>query len=72
MSMMQAMGKRVISWIYRNHSTLQQHVRGPTHIHGHTLDVVVTRLAENIILDTPNADRYLSDHGAILCKLTSS
>ena len=51
---------------------LQQHVRGPTHIHGHTLDLVVTRLAENIILDTPKADRYLSDHAAILCKLTSS
>ena len=51
---------------------LQQHVRGPTHIHEHTLDLVVTRLAENIILDTPTADRYLSDHSAILCKLTSS
>ena len=51
---------------------LQQQVRGPTHIHGHTLDLVVTRLAENIILDTPKADRYLSDHAAILCKLTSS
>ena len=51
---------------------LQQHVRGPTHIHGHTLDLFVTRLAENIILDTPKADRYLSDHAAILCKLTSS
>ena len=51
---------------------LKQHVRGPTHIHGHTLDLVVTRLAENIILDTPKADRYLSDHSAILRKLTSS
>ena len=51
---------------------LKQHVRGPTHIHGHTLDLVVTRLAENIILDTPKADRYLSDHAAILRKLTSS
>ena len=51
---------------------LQQHVIGPTHIHGHTLDLVVTRLTENIILDTPKADRHLSDHAAILCKLTSS
>ena len=51
---------------------LQQHIRGPTHIHGHTLDLVVTHLAENIILDRPKADRYLSDHAAILCKLTSS
>ena len=48
---------------------LQQHVRGPTHIHRHTLDLVVTRIPENIILDTPKADRYLSDHAAILCKL---
>ena len=44
---------------------LQQHVRGPTHIHGHTLDHVVTRLTENIILDTPKADRCLSDHAAV-------
>ena len=51
---------------------LQQHVRGPTHIHGLTLDLVVTRLAENIILNMPKADRYLSDHAAILCKVTSS
>ena len=36
------------------------------------MDLVVTRLAENIILDTPKADRYLSDHSAILRKLTSS
>ena len=50
---------------------LQQHVRGPTHIHGHTLDLVVTRLTENIILDTPKAHRYLSDHAAVPCKLTS-
>ena len=51
---------------------LLQHVGGPIHIHGHTLDLVVTRLAENIILDTPKANRYLSDHAAILRKLTSS
>ena len=51
---------------------LQQHVRGSTHIHGHTLDLVVTHSAENIILGTPKADHYLSDHAASLCKLTSS
>ena len=61
----------VISWIYWNHwgySSMSE----DQHIHGHTLDLVVTRLAENIILDTPKADRYLSDHAAILCKLTLS
>ncbi|PFX28819.1 RNA-directed DNA polymerase from mobile element jockey [Stylophora pistillata] len=58
--------------VKRTNGGLKQHVRGPTHIHGHILDLVVTRLAENIILNMPKADHYLSDHAAILCKLTSS
>ena len=29
---------------------LEQHVRGPIHTHGHTLDLVITRKVENIIV----------------------
>ena len=48
---------------------LQQHVNDPTHIHGHTLDLVITRIADNIIQEKPHVDRYFSDHASVLCKL---
>lgn len=50
---------------------LQQHVNQLTHVHGHTLDLIIARRAENIIHDSPRIDRYLSDHVSILCKLVS-
>ncbi|XP_068731185.1 uncharacterized protein [Montipora capricornis] len=50
---------------------LQQHVNDPTHIHGHTLDLVITRVADNIIREKPHVDRYFSDHASVLCKLVS-
>ena len=45
---------------------LQQHVNDSTHIHGHTLDLIITRTAEK-----PHVDRYFSDHASVLCKLVS-
>ena len=48
---------------------LQQHVNGPTYTHGHTLDHIITRIADNIIWEEPHVDRYLSDHASVLCKL---
>lgn len=50
---------------------LQQHVNDPTHIHGHTLDLIITRIADNIIRGKPHVDRYFSDHAFVLCKLAS-
>ena len=41
---------------------LQQRVNDPTHIHGHTLDLIITRIADNIIREKPHVDRYFSDH----------
>lgn len=37
---------------------VQQHVNQQTHIHGHTLDLIITRRPENIIHDPPQIDRY--------------
>ena len=51
---------------------LQQHVTDPTHIHGHILDLIITRMAENVIREKPQVDRYFSDHASVLCKLVSN
>ena len=51
---------------------LKQHVSGPTHTSGHTLDLLITREHDSIIPEPPVMDRYLSDHAAILCSLNSS
>ena len=49
---------------------LTQHVRSPTHIQGHILDLVITRNSENIIKGRPISDRYISDHCSVLCSLS--
>ena len=46
---------------------LFQHVTVPTHIHGHTLDLVLSRKMEDIIASPPSACHYISDHAAIRC-----
>ena len=51
---------------------LEQHVRGPTHIHGHTLDLVITRKMENIIARPPWVCRYFSDHATVHCDINFS
>lgn len=47
---------------------LTQHVHEPTHIHGHTLDVVITRDTSNIISHTVVTDPGLCDHLGTLSK----
>ena len=46
---------------------LKQHVSVPTHISGHTLDLVITRAQDPVVCSIPVADRYLSDHASVLC-----
>ncbi|CAB4009153.1 Hypothetical predicted protein, partial [Paramuricea clavata] len=41
---------------------LEQHVTKSTHIHGHILDLVITRKTENIIPFPPRSCSYFSDH----------
>ena len=40
---------------------MQQHVCGPTHVGGHTLDVVITRYNEGIVSNVDVIDPGLSD-----------
>ena len=50
---------------------LKQRVKEPTHIFGHTLDLVITRLSDDVVRDSPCVDSYISDHGVVLFKLNS-
>ena len=44
----------------------------PTHIRGHTLDLVITRKIEDILASPPRACRYFSDHAAVHCHVAIS
>ena len=46
---------------------LDQHMKGPTHRSGHTLDLIMTRNTGEVSLDTPSAAYYISDHAFIHC-----
>ena len=50
---------------------LKQHVIGPTHEGGHTLDLVITRQYDQVIKSAPMIDRFISDHARVLCQLDS-
>ena len=52
--------------------SLDQHVTEPTHIRGHTLDLVITRKIEDILASPPRACRYFSDHAAVHCDVAIS
>ena len=48
---------------------LVQHVNGPTHKKGHTLDLIITRAVEELVTSVEIRDPMLSDHSAVHCKL---
>ena len=51
-------------------SGFKQHVTGPTHIKGHTLDLVITHVDDNMIYSIDTHYPGLSDHFAPVCTLT--
>ena len=51
---------------------LQQHVKRLTHVHGHTLDLLMTCQSDDIIAKEPEVERYFSDHAIVLCDLTTA
>ncbi len=53
-----------------NSFSLTQHVTGPTHKEGHTIDLVITRSSEDIIRDLYVTNPVISDHSAIHFKIT--
>ena len=48
-----------------NEFDLIQHTRGPTHISGHTLDLVITRSNDGLLRNIPNTRSLFSDHFAV-------
>ena len=48
---------------------LVQHVRGPTHRHGHTLDLVITRSDNTLVWSSLPSDLCLSDHYPVFSTL---
>jgi len=50
--------------------SITQHVCGPTHSKGHTLDLVMTRTENNIVRECITSD-FISDHNAILVTLNT-
>ena len=48
---------------------LQQHVNGPTHKKGHTLDLIITRIGDRLVTNIEIHDPMLSDHLAVSCTL---
>ena len=48
--------------------SLCQHVSGPTHMDGHTLDLVITKSTDNLVSNTTVSD-FLTYHGAVHCCL---
>ena len=47
---------------------MKQHVTGETHLHGHTLDLHITRCSDNVISNV-SVILGLSDHNAVQCDL---
>ena len=50
---------------------LVQHVKQLTHIHGHTLDLIITRQSDDFVAEEPLSERFISDHAAVICSLTT-
>ena len=49
--------------------SLFQHVSGPTHFSGHTLDLIITRSLDDVVLVSPSATFPISDHFIIQCPI---
>ena len=48
---------------------LTQHVTVPTHVSGHTLDLIITRHNSELLLSCPTADYNVSDHILVLYRV---
>ena len=48
---------------------LIQHVRQPTHLHGHTLDLIISRFSETIVHEVTVESPMISDHKFVIVKI---
>ena len=50
---------------------LRQHVNQFTHIRGHILDLIITRLSDSIIKNERHVDHFISDQACLNCDFHS-
>ena len=48
---------------------LVEHVKQATHIHGHILDLIITRQSDDFIAQEPLSESFISDYAAEICSL---
>ena len=48
---------------------LIQHVRQPTHLHGHTLDLIISRFSITIVHEVTVENPMISDHKSVIFKI---
>ena len=48
-----------------------EHVTSATHEKGHTLDLVITRETDSVLLYSPKIGHLISDHAVVNCSLDS-
>ena len=46
-----------------------QYVDTSTHIHGHTLDLIISRSSDDLVVGKPWTDSLISDHMSVMCSL---
>ena len=49
---------------------LEQHVHEPTHESNHTLDLIISRKGDSIILNSPKQTHFISNHSFVQCQLS--
>ena len=54
---------------FLNEMGLVQHMKEPTHIHSHTLDVIIVHQSDDFVAEEPFSERFISDHAAVICSL---
>ena len=56
-------------WIYWKRYSLSQRLSGPTHLSGHTSDLIITRSSDDDVLGSPEATFPISDRFIIQCPI---
>ena len=46
-----------------------QHVKQATHIHGHILDLIITRQSDDFAAEKPLSESFISHYAAVICSL---
>lgn len=49
---------------------LEQHVHEPTQESNHTLDLIISRRGDSMILNSPKQTHFISDHSFVQCQLS--